>query len=162
MAGLAHLNKSWWPLAVAAVSFLWTAPPQIQAVAEDDLFQLAVNYVFTGSTDPRDPPEIVDRKSCIVVVLDSKFQTYIRYYLSRFRMDSAHISKTYSGRQIFYVLEVEGDDIVVEHLNPDKTTVARGFRSAQISLPGNIDQSEKALRLIFADYCRADKPKPPF
>ncbi len=100
--------------------------------------------------------------SCIVVVFDSKFQTYIRYYLSWFRMDSAHISKTYSGRQIFYVLEVEGDDIVVEHLNPDKTTVARGFRSAQIPLPGNIDQSEKALRLIFADYCRADKPKPPF
>src|SRR6266516_3764602 len=82
--------------------------------------------------------------SCIVVVFDSKFQTYIRYYLSWFRMDSAHISKTYSGRQIFYVLEVEGDDIVVEHLNPDKTTVARGFRSAQIPLPGNIDQSEKA------------------
>jgi len=77
-------------------------------------------------------------------------------------MDSARISKTYSGQQISYVLEIEGDDIVVEHLNPDKTTVARGFRSAQISLPGNIDQSEKALRCIFADYCRAEKPKSPF
>jgi hypothetical protein len=164
--GLAHLNKSWyrirWPLVVAAVSFLWTAPLQIRAVAEDDVFQLAVNYIFTGRTDPQNPPEIVDRKSCIVVVFDFKFQTYIRYYLSRFKMDSARISKTYSGQQTFYVLEVEGDDIVVEHLNPDKTTVARGFRSAQISLPGNIDQSEKALRLIFADYCRAEKPKAPF
>jgi hypothetical protein len=44
MAALAHLNKSWnkirWPLAVTAVSFLWTAPLQIRAMAEDDVFQL--------------------------------------------------------------------------------------------------------------------------
>jgi hypothetical protein len=166
MAGSVRLNKGWnkvrWPLAVAAASFLWTAPLQIRAATEDDVFQLAVNYVFTGRIDPRDRPEIVDRKSCIVVAFDSKFQTYIRYYLGRFKMDAARISKTYSGQQISYVLEVEGDDIVVEFLNPDKTTAARGFKSAQISLPGNVDQSEKALRLIFADYCRADKPKLPF
>jgi len=166
MAGSMFLNKSWskvrWPLTVAAVSFLWMAPLQIRAAAEDDVFQLAINYVFTGSIDPQDRPEIVDRKSCIVVTFDSKFQTYIKYYLKRFKMDTARISKTYSGQQIFYVLEIEGDDIVVEHLNPDKATAARGFKSAQISLPGNIDQSEKALRLIFADYCSADKPKPPF
>jgi hypothetical protein len=141
MASLAYLNKNRyklrWPLTVTAVSFLWMTPLQIRAVAEDDLFQLAV------------------------VAFDSKFQTYVRYYLSRFKLDSARISKTYSGQQIFYVLEIEGDDIVVEHLNPDKTTVARGFKSAQISLPGNIDQSEKALRLI-VDHCKADKPKPPF
>ena len=165
MAGLAHLNKSWywirWPLAVAAVSFLWTAPLQSRAVAEDDVFQLAVNYIFTGRTDPQIPPEIVDRKSCIVVVFESKFQAYVRYYLSRFMLDSARISKTYSGQQILYILEIQGDDIVVEHLNPDKTTVARGFKSAQIALPGNIDQSEKALRII-ADQCKADKPKSPF
>jgi hypothetical protein len=165
MASLAYLNKNRyklrWPLTVTAVSFLWMTPLQIRAVAEDDLFQLAVNHVFTGRIDPPDRPEITDQKSCIVVVFDSKFQTYVRYYLSRFKLDSARISKTYSGQQIFYVLEIEGDDIVVEHLNPDKTTVARGFKSAQISLPGNIDQSEKALRLI-ADHCKADKPKPPF
>jgi hypothetical protein len=165
MASLAYLNKNRyklrWPLTVTAVSFLWMTPLQIRAVAEDDLFQLAVNYVFTGRIDPPDRPEITDQKSCIVVVFDSKFQTYVRYYLSRFKLDSARISKTYSGQQIFYVLEIEGDDIVVEHLNPDKTTVARGFKSAQISLPGNIDQSEKALRLI-VDHCKADKPKPPF
>jgi hypothetical protein len=137
------------------------APLQIRAVAEDDVFQLAVNYLFTGRIDPSDRPEIADPKSCIVVVFDSTFQTYVRYYLNRFKMDSARISKTYSGQQIFYVLEIEGDDIVVEHLSPDKTTVTRGFKSAQISLPGNIDQSEKALRLI-ADHCKADKPKPPF
>jgi len=160
------MNESWskvrWLLAVAAVSLLGTAPLQIRAATEDDVFQLAINYVLTGKIDPQDPPEIVDRKSCIVLAFDSKFKTYIRYYLRHFKMDTARISKTYSGQQIFYVLEIDGDDIVVEHLNPDKATAARGFKSAQISLPGNIDQSEKALRLIFADYCRADKPKPPF
>jgi hypothetical protein len=77
-------------------------------------------------------------------------------------MDSSRISKTYSGQQISYILEVEGDDIIVEHLNPDKTTVARAFKSAQILLPGEIDQSEKALRRIFADYCKSEKPKAPF
>jgi hypothetical protein len=130
-------------------------------MAEDDVLQLAINYVFTGRIDPRDHPKIVDRKSCTVVVFEPQFQTYVRYYLNRFMLDSARISKTYSGQQIFYILEIQGSDIVVEHLNPDKMTVARGFKSAQISLPGDIDQSEKALRLI-ADHCKADKPKLPF
>ncbi len=134
-------------LLAAAVSFLWIAPLQIRAVAENDVLQLAINYVFTGRIDAPDRPEIVDRKSCIIVVFEPKFQAYVRYYLSRFKLDSARISKTYSGQQISYVLEVQGDDIVVEHLNPDKTAVARAFKSAQIALPGNVDQSEKALSL---------------
>jgi hypothetical protein len=137
------------------------APLLIRAVA-DDVFQLAVNYVFTGRIDPPNSPEIVDRNACMVIVFESKFQAYLRYYLSRFKMDSSRISKTYSGQQISYILEVEGDDIIVEHLNPDKTTVARSFKSTQILLPGDIDQSEKALRLIFADYCKLEKPKLPF
>lgn len=152
MASLVYLNKNRyklrWPLAVTAVCFLWMAPLQIRAAAEDDVFQLAVNYIFTGRIDPPDRPEIMDRNSCIVVVFEPKFQAYVRYYLSRFKIDSARISKTYSDQQISYVLEIQGDDIVVEHLNPDKTTVARAFKSAQISLPGNIDQSEKAIQII--------------
>ena len=40
-----------WTFVVAAVTLVWAAPLLIQAVA-DDLFQLAVNYVFTGRTDP--------------------------------------------------------------------------------------------------------------
>src|SRR5271169_377845 len=100
--GSSGWSKVRWPLTVAAVS-----PLQIRAAAEDDVFQLAINYVFTGRIDPPDRPEIVDRKSCIVVTFDSRFQTYIRYNLKRFKMDTARISKTYSGQQIFYVLEVE-------------------------------------------------------
>jgi hypothetical protein len=34
--------------------------------------QKAVNYLFTGRNDPQDAPEILDRKSCVVVVPDPK------------------------------------------------------------------------------------------
>ena len=151
-----------WSLAIAAVSFFGTAPLQLRARADDDVFQHAINYVFTGRIDPRDSPEIVDRKSCVVVVTDPKNKRYIRYYLGRFKMDVSRISKTYSGRQTFYVLEVEGDDVIVEYLNLDKTGIINRFKSAQISLPGNIAQTEKALHLIFSEHCKADDPKPPF
>jgi hypothetical protein len=151
-----------WSLAIAAVSFFATAALQLRAMAEDDVFQQAVNYVFTGRVDPQDSPEIADRKSCIVVVSDPKNKRYIRYYLSRFKMDVSRIGKTYSGRQTFYVLEVEGDDVIIEYLNLDKTAVVSRYKSAQISLPGNIAQTEKALHLIFNEHCKTDSPKPPF
>jgi len=166
MAGLAlpdeSCHKIRLSLAVAVASFLWSVPLPTPAAAADGVFQQAVNYVFTGRIDPRDSPEIEDRKSCVVVVLDPKNKRYARYYLSRFKMDVARISKKYAGRETFYELEVEGDDVILEYLNLDKTTVGYGFKSAHISLPGNIDQTEKALRLIFADHCKADKLKTPF
>jgi hypothetical protein len=150
------------PLAIAAVAFFAAAALHPRAVAEDDVFQQAVNYVFTGRVDLKDSPEIVDRKSCVVVVSDPRNKRYIRYYLSRFKMDVSRISKTYSGRQTFYTLEVEGDDVIIEYLNLDKTAVVSRYKSAQISLPGNITQTEKALHLIFSEHCKADDPKPPF
>lgn len=166
MTDLAVLNKSGHKfrqsLAIAIASFLWTITLQARAVPEDDVFQQAVNYVFTGKIDPGAGPEIVDRKSCVVVVPDPKFGGYARYYLTRFKMDDARISNRYSGREILYELEVAGDDVLVEFLKIDKTTVDYGFKSAHISLPGNIDQTKKALRLIFAEYCKPDKPKSPF
>lgn len=151
-----------WALAIAAVAFFGAAALQFRAMAEDDVFQQAVNYVFAGRIEPQDSPEIVDRKSCVVLVSDPKNKRYIRYYLSRFKMDVARISKTYSGRQTFYTLEVEGDDVIIEYLNLDKTVVVSRYKSAQISLPGNIAQTEKALHLIFSEHCKADGPKPPF
>ena len=151
-----------WSLAVAAVSFFGTAALQLRAMADDDLFQQAVNYVFTGRIDPQDGPEIVDRKSCVVVVPEPKHKRYARYYLSRFKMDVARISKKYSGHDVSYDLEVEGDSVLLEFLKPDKTTVDYGFKSAHISLPGNIDRTEKALALIFSEYCKVEKPRTPF
>jgi hypothetical protein len=149
-------------LAVAIVTVLWTAVLQNRAVADADLFQDAVNYVFTGKTDPQDAPEIVDRKSCIIVMRDPKYKRYIRYYLSRFRMNTAVFNKTYAGSQALYDLEVENDNVLLEYLDMDKSTVTQGYKSAQIPLHGNIDQTQKALKIIFADDCKADQPKVPF
>jgi hypothetical protein len=149
-------------VALAVAAIFPTDSLQNRAVAADDVFQQAVNYVFTGRTDPNDGVEIVDRKSCVVVVPEPKFNRYARYYLKRFKMDVARISKKYAGAQALYELEVEGDDVVLEYLKADKTTADYGFKSAHISLPGNIDQAEKALRIIFSEFCKADKPKSPF
>jgi hypothetical protein len=164
--GLALPESSWrrlrWSSAAAVLSLVWAMPPQARAAAEDDVLQQAVNYVFTGTTDPRDGPEIVDRKSCVVVVPEPKLKRYARYYLTRFKMDVARVSKKYSGHDVSYELEVEGDSVLLEFLKPDKTTVDYGFKSAHISLPGNIDRTEKALALIFSEYCKVEKPRTPF
>jgi|GEM_PF-1043393 len=149
-------------LAIAAAAVSWSVAPPARAASEDDLLQQAVNYVFTGRIDPQDGPEIVDRTSCIVLVPDPKYKRYARYYLNRFKMDIARITKRYAGPQVLYELEVQGDDVLLEYLNADKKTVTYGFKSAQISLPGNIDQTERALKLIFASGCKSDKPKAPF
>jgi hypothetical protein len=148
-------------LAIAA-ALAALALPCARALAAQDLLQEAINYVFTGKIDPIDAPEIVDRKSCVVVVPEPKFKRYARYYLSRFKMDTSRIGKKYAGSQPLYELEVEGDDVIFEYLKPDKTTVDYGFRSAHISLPGDIGQTEKALALIFSQYCKPEPPKGPF
>ena len=148
-------------LAGGVVVFLWIVPLQILALAEDDPLQKAVNYLFTGRNDPQDAPEILDRKSCVVVVPDPKSKQSIRYYLGRFRMDSAFIDKTYAGSKTIYSLDVTGAEVIVEYLDLGKTTVLHGHKSAQISLPGDIDQTNKALALI-ASLCRNGRPKDQF
>jgi hypothetical protein len=143
-------------LARGVVVFLWIVPLQILAL-EDDPLQKAVNYLFTGRNDPQDAPEILDRKSCVVVVSDPKFKQTVRYYLGRFRMDTAFINKTYAGSETVYSLDVKGAEVIVEYLDPGKSMVLHGHKSAQISLPGDIDQISKALALI-ASLCRNGKP----
>ena len=130
--------------------------------AEVDLFQQAVNYVFTGDIAPQNEPEIVDRKSCVVVAPDPKTGGFVRYYLARFRMEEALFDKIYLGSQIGYELDVKGNDTIIEYLGSDKRTITQRYRSAQIPLPGDIDQTQKAFRLIFADYCKPQKSKGPF
>jgi hypothetical protein len=149
-------------LAVVLIAVIWTVSLQQVAAVESDLFQEAVNYVFTGTTDPTDVPEIVDRKSCIVLMRDPKYNRYIRYHLKRLKMDTANFSKIYAGSRTLYNLEVAGDDVILEYLGMDKTTVTQAYKSAQIPLPGNIDQTQKALKIIFTDYCRADQLESPF
>jgi hypothetical protein len=148
-------------LAGGVVVFLWTVSLQVRALAENDLLQKAVNYLFTGRADPQDIPEILDRKSCVVVVPDAKSKQYVRYYLGRFRMDTALIDKTYAGSDTAYNLDIKGAEVIVEYLDIDKSTVLHGYKSAHISLPGDIDQTNKALELI-ASLCRNGKPKAQF
>ena len=166
MLGLTPANESGGNFrrrsAIAAASLFGLVCLQTPALAEVDVFQQAVNYVFTGNIDPQDSPEIVDRKSCVIVLRDPKFNRYIRYHLSRFNMDDAIFGKKYSGARPYYELDVKGDDVVIEYLNLDKKTVVQGYRSAQIPLPGDIDLTQKALRIIFSDHCKAEKPKAPF
>src|SRR5271169_6165625 len=140
-------------LAGGAVVFLWIVPLQVRALAEDDLLQKAVNYLFTGRTDPQDVPEILDRKSCVVVVPDAQSKQYVRYYLGRFRMDTAFIDKTYAGLDTTYDLDIKSADVIVEYLDIDKSTVLHGHKSAHIFLPGDVDQTNKALELI-TNLCR--------
>ena len=144
-------------LARGVVVFLWIVPLQIWALAEEDPLQKAVNYLFTGRNDPQDAPEILDRKSCVVVVQDPKSKRSIRYYLGRFKIDTAFINKTYAGSETIYSLDVKGAEVIVEYLDLGKTTVLHANKSAQISLPGDIDQTNKALALI-ASLCRNGKP----
>ena len=148
-------------LAGGVVVFLWIAPLQIRAVAEDDPLQKAVNYLFTGTNNPQNAPEILDRKSCVVIVPDPKSKQSIKYYLGRFRLDTALIDKTYAGSEIVYSLDVKGAEVIVEYLDLGKSTVLHGHKSAQISLPGDIDQTNKALALI-ASLCRNGRPKDQF
>ena len=92
---------------------------------------------------------------------DPKFDRLIRYYLARFKMDTARVTKKYAGTQTLYELDVDGDTPIIEYLAMDKKTIAQSYKSAQIPLPGNIDQTQKALQII-TKQCKSDQPKSPF
>src|SRR5438034_859346 len=86
MLGAFVLTKSHrrhkWKLAGAIICTCLVAPLD-HAVPEDDRFQVAVNYIFTGKTDPSDKPEIIDRKSCVVMLPESQNKRYVKYYLGQ-------------------------------------------------------------------------------
>ena len=73
-------------------------------------------------------------------------------------MNTAFINKTYAGSETVYSLDVKGAEIIVEYLDLDKTTVLHGYKSVQISLPGDIDQTNTALALI-ANLCTNGGPQ---
>lgn len=152
-------GTAWWLAAGIVLSLVAAAPPA--RAADGDLFQQAVNFVFTGRVDPPDGPEIVDRPGCVVVVPDPRNNRYARYHLGRFKMDSARYNKRYSGASTLYDLDVQGDDVILEYLASDRKTVNQAYKTAQISLPGNFDQTQKALQII-SQSCKAESPKAPF
>jgi len=147
---------------VVGATLLWAAALPPAATAEDDVLQQAVNYVFTGTVEPENAPEIRDRTSCVVVVADPKWNRFIRYDLSRLGLDDPRIDSTYSGRQTNYQLDIEADQVVVEYLGPDRKTVINGYKSAQIPLPGEIDRTRKAIQWLAAHCKRNGAGKLPF
>jgi hypothetical protein len=147
-------------VAAAVLSTVLSVAPPSRA-SENDVFLQAVNYVFLGRIDPAESAEIVDRKACVVVAPDVRFKRYVKYYLSRFKLDAARFNKRYSGARTLYDLDVLGDDVILEYLAPDKTTVMQGYKSAQIPLPGDIGPTQKALQII-SESCKAEGPKTPF
>ena len=76
-------------------------------------------------------------------------------------MDTALVNKTYAGSETVYSLDVKGGEVIVEYLDLGKSTVLHGHKSAQISLPGDIDQTNKTLALIAA-LCTNGKTKGQF
>jgi len=145
--------------AAALAAVLATAPPT--HASDNDVFQQAVNYALLGRIDPPEGADIVNRKDCIVVAPDPRFKRYVRYYLSRFKLDAARFNKRYSGARTLYDLDVQGDDVILEYLAPDKITVIQGYKSAQIPLPGEFGPTQKALQII-SESCKAEGPKIPF
>jgi hypothetical protein len=146
-------------VAAAAVVALMSVLTPL-ASADNDVLMQAINYVFTGRIDPERGPELVDRNACVVTVPAPGGTRAVRYHLSRFRLDAPRFEKVYVGRTPNYRLVAEGDDNVVEFLNPDKS-VLHGQRTVQIPLPGDFEQSQRALRVI-AERCKATRPKPSF
>lgn len=153
-------GMAWWLTAAMVLALVLVAAPPTRA-ADSGLFQQAVNFVFTGRIDPTDGPDIVDRPGCVVVMPDPRNNRYARYHLGRFKMDSARYNKRYSGATTLYDLDVQGDDVILEYLAPDKKTVNQAYKTAQIPLPGNFDQTQKALQII-SQSCKAESPKAPF
>src|SRR5262245_23721444 len=131
------------------------------AAQRDDLLQQAFNYVFTGNIDAKEGPEIVDGTSCIVVARDPRFPRFIRYYFGRFRPDNSRITRNNAGRKTLSKLKFEAVKVVIEYLTNDKVNVVQAFKSVQIDLLGDIDQTKKALKVI-AERCNGEQSKPPF
>lgn len=142
---------------LTACAWLGTAAAQTP-----DLFQQAVAYVFTGRVDPPEPVEIVDRKACVVIVPDARFNRLLRYYLGRFDMTNARFNTRYAGTRAFYELDVRGEEVILDYLDPKTRAVMQSYRSAQIALPGSPEQTRRALQVVFADGCRPAEAKTPF
>jgi hypothetical protein len=148
---------------IGLAALAWLAAGGVAVAAPADLFQQAVAYIFTGRVDPPEPVEIVDRKACIVIVPDARFKRLVRYHLASFDMDHARFNTRYSGTRAVYELDVRGDDVILEYLDPLSRNVLQSYRSAQIALPGAIEQTRRALDVVFAEEnCKPPAQKTPF
>ncbi len=130
------------------------------ASAETDRLRQAITYIFTGSIEPQENIEVADGTPCVVIVSEPDRNRISRYHLRRFKPETFRFEQRYVGRTPTYQLYVEGDEDVIEFLSSDRS-VSHSHRTARFALPGDIDQSRRALRLI-SEQCKPEKPKPLF
>ena len=130
-------------VAILTAAAAWAAP----AMAGDDAFKQAVNYVFSGNVEGKTPQlvtSIVDENRCVISV-ETPGNSWL-YYLKEIKLDKIMIDKTNSR------ISFEGDGTIVEHTfdflpNVDKDS------SNSIMLRGDVERTKDALKLIFTKYC---------
>jgi len=117
------------------------------AMAGDDAFKQAVNYVFSGNVEGKTPQlviSIVDENRCIVSV-ETPGNSWL-YYLKEIKLDKIMIDKTNSR------ISFEGDGTIVEHTFDFLPKVDKD-NSNSIMLRGDVERTKDALKLIFTKYC---------
>ena len=130
-------------VAILTAATAWAIP----AMAGDDAFRQAVNYVFSGNVDGKTPQlvtSIVDESRCIVLV-ETPGNSWL-YYLKEIRLDKIMIDKTNSR------ISFEGDGTIVEHTFDFLPKVDKD-NSNSIMLRGDVERTKDALKLIFTKYC---------
>jgi len=130
-------------VAILTVATGWA----VSAMAGDDAFKQAVNYVFSGNVDGKTPQlatSIVDENRCIISV-ETPGNSWL-YYLKEIRLDKIMIDKTNSR------ISFEGDGTIVEHTFDFLPKVDKN-NSNSIMLRGDVERTKDALKLIFTKYC---------
>jgi hypothetical protein len=130
-------------VAILTAAAAWAAP----AMAGDDAFKQAVNYVFSGNVEGKTPQlviSIVDENRCIVSV-ETPGNSWL-YYLKEIKLDKIMIDKTNSR------ISFEGDGTIVEHTFDFLPKVDKN-NSNSIMLRGDVERTKDALKLIFTKYC---------
>ena len=130
-------------VAILTAATAWTVP----AMAGDDAFKQAVNYVFSGNVEGKTPQlvtSIVDENRCIVSV-ETPGNSWL-YNLKEIRPDKTVIDET-NGRISF-----EGDGTIVEHTFDFLPKVDKDNKNS-IMLRCDAERTKDALMLIFTKYC---------
>lgn len=101
-----------------------------------------------------------DRESCLIEGKTTdgnnsgSWETSYKFYLKR--IIKMELKPALYG---IYILSIEGDSTIVEQTPPYPP---RAHKTWEIPLPGNIDRTMKALKLIFSEICPPDKSQIPF
>ena len=130
-------------LAILTVATTWVGA----AVPENNEFQQAINYVFSGNIEGRTPQllsSILDENNCIISV-ETPGNSWV-YYMKQIKPNSIVIDEP--NRKISF----EGDDTIVEHTFEGLPKVEKDNKNS-ITLRGDIERTKDALKLIFTKYC---------